>query len=67
MIKLIYFDFNFWRVDILRLCLSHSKTPNINTRELPRKEWFKKKVNFPLVNFQEAMVINGKQFLALTL
>ena len=27
MIKLIYFDFNFWRIDILRLSLSHSNIP----------------------------------------
>ena len=26
MIKLVYFDFNFWKFDILRLCLSYSKS-----------------------------------------
>ena len=60
MIKLIYFDFNFWRVDILRLCLSHSKTPYKYER-VPRKEWFKKKSQFPFGQLP-VMVINGKQF-----
>ena len=27
MIKLVYFDFNFWRFDILRLSLAYSNIP----------------------------------------
>ena len=60
MIKLIYFDFNFWRVDILRLCLSHSRIPYIYER-VPRKEWFKKKKQFPFGQLP-VVIIDGKQF-----
>ena len=42
MIKLFYFDFNFWRIDILRLCLSHSKIPYEYVR-IDRQQWPKKK------------------------
>ena len=42
MIKLIYFDFNFWRIDILRLSLSHSDIP-YKFERLVRNEWPKNK------------------------
>ena len=46
MIKLIYFDFNFWRIDILRLCLSFSKVPYEYER-VPRNDWLNKKETYP--------------------
>ncbi len=46
MIKLIYFDFNFWRIDILRLSLSYSKIP-YNYERIPRNDWKKRKNDFP--------------------
>ncbi len=60
MMKIIYFDFNFWRVDILRLCLSHSKIPYKYER-VPRKDWFKRKNEFPFGQLP-VMIIDGKQF-----
>ena len=44
--KLIYFDFNFWRVDILRLCLSYSNI-SYKYERVPRQDWQKKKQSFP--------------------
>ena len=46
-IRIVYFDFNFWRVDILRLSLSYKNIPYEYER-IPRKDWldFKKKYPF---------------------
>ena len=60
MIKLVYFDFNFWRIDILRLCLSHAKIPYDYIR-IKREEWSKKKKEFPFGQLP-AMIINKKKF-----
>ena len=60
MIKLIYFDFNFWRVDILRLCLSHSEIPYEYIR-IKREQWPKKKKEFPFGQLP-VMIINEKKF-----
>ena len=48
MIKLYYFDFNFWRLDICRLSLSYGNIP-YEYIKIPRKDWMtiKKKGNFP--------------------
>ena len=46
MIKLIYFDFNFWRIDILRLSLSYSKIP-YDYKRIKRQEWPQEKKKFP--------------------
>ena len=46
MIKLVYFDFNFWRIDILRLSLGYSKVP-YEYKRIKRQEWPKEKQNFP--------------------
>ncbi len=46
MIKLVYFDFNFWRVDILRLSLGYSGIP-YEYKRIKRQEWPKEKQNFP--------------------
>ena len=51
MIKLVYFDFNFWRVDILRLSLGYSKVP-YDYKRIKRQEWPKEKKNFHLVSYQ---------------
>ena len=45
-IKLIYFEFNFWRVDILRLCLSYGNIPYEYER-VPRESWSLRKNEFP--------------------
>ena len=42
MIKLIYFEFNFWRVDIARLSLSFAKIP-YKLEQIQRDEFIKKK------------------------
>lgn len=60
MIKLIYFDFNFWRIDILRLSLSYSKTP-YEFEIVPRKEWPKRKKEFPFGQLP-IMIKNNKRF-----
>ena len=46
-IKLVYFDFNFWRIDILRLCLSYANI-EYEFERIPRNEWlnFKDKQPF---------------------
>ena len=46
MIKLVYFDFNFWRVDILRLSLGYSGIP-YDYKRIKRQEWPKEKKKFP--------------------
>ena len=46
MIELIYFDFNFWRADILRLCLSLGGIP-FKYKRLARNSWPKEKKKFP--------------------
>ena len=56
MIKLIYFDFNFWRIDILRLSLSHSDIP-YKFESLARNEWPKNKKKFPFGQLP-VMVLN---------
>ena len=58
MIKLTYFDFDFWRIDIARLCLGYSKIPYKYNR-IVRKDWDKKKNFFP---FQQlpVMELDGK-------
>ncbi len=60
MIKLIYFDFDFWRVDILRLSLSHSNIP-YELQRIPRKNWAKHKKEFPFGQLP-SMIIDNKQF-----
>ncbi len=60
MIKLIYFDFNFWRIDILRLSLAHSNIP-YKFESLVRNEWPKNKKKFPFGQLP-VMVLNKKVF-----
>lgn len=60
MIKLVYFNFNFWRIDILRLCLSYSNIPYIYHR-IPREDWPKEKVNFPFGQLP-VMILNDEPF-----
>ena len=45
-IKLIYFDFNFWRLDILRVSLSFAKI-TYDLERIPRADWLKNKQKFP--------------------
>jgi len=58
MIKLTYFDFDFWRIDIARLCLGYAKIPYKYNR-IVRKDWDKRKNFFP---FQQlpVMELDGK-------
>ena len=60
MIKLVYFDFNFWRIDILRLCLGYSKVP-YEYKRIKRQEWPKEKENFPFGQLP-IMIIKDKQY-----
>tara|TARA_E500000331_G_scaffold25499_1_gene21868 strand:- start:11 stop:646 length:636 start_codon:yes stop_codon:yes gene_type:complete len=60
MIKLIYFDFDFWRVDILRLSLAHSNIP-YEFERIPRKNWSKDKKKFPFGQLP-SMIVDNKQF-----
>ena len=60
MIKLIYFDFDFWRIDILRLSLSFAKIP-YDYQRIPRKEWPSTKKKFPFGQLP-VMILNGKYF-----
>ncbi|MFL2661240.1 MAG: glutathione S-transferase family protein [Alphaproteobacteria bacterium] len=60
MIKLIYFDFNFWRVDILRLCLSYSSIP-YELQRIKRQDWKKKKNQFPFGQLP-VMQVNNQFF-----
>ncbi len=58
MIKLTYFDFDFWRIDIARLCLGYAKIPYKYNRVM-RKDWDNNKKRFP---FQQlpVMELDGK-------
>ena len=58
MIKLTYFDFDFWRIDIARLCLGYAKLTYKYNR-IARKDWDKNKNLFP---FQQlpVMELDGK-------
>ena len=60
MIKLVYFDFNFWRVDILRLSLGYSKVP-YEYKRIKRQEWPKEKENFPFGQLP-IMIIKDKRY-----
>ena len=60
MIKLVYFDFNFWRVDILRLSLGYSKVP-YEYKRIKRQEWPKEKEKFPFGQLP-IMIIEEKQY-----
>ena len=60
MIKLVYFDFNFWRVDILRLSLGYSKVP-YEYKRIKRQEWPKEKEKFPFGQLP-IMIIKDKQY-----
>ena len=60
MIKLIYFDFNFWRIDILRLSLSYSNIPYEYERIL-RKDWINKKKNYPFAQLP-TMIVKDKVY-----
>ena len=59
MIKLIYFDFNFWRIDILRLSLGFSNISYDYVR-VPREEWINQKDNFPFGQLPVMIVNNNK-------
>ena len=59
-IKLVYFDFNFWRVDILRLCLSFANIPYEYER-IPREKWVSKKNQFPFRQLP-VMFLNDKVY-----
>ena len=59
-IKLVYFDFNFWRVDILRLCLSFANIPYEYER-IPRNEWGYRKKQFPFRQLP-VMFLNDKVY-----
>jgi glutathione S-transferase len=60
MIKLVYFDFNFWRVDILRLSLGYSKIP-YEYKRIKRQEWPKEKKKFPFGQLP-IMIIKDKEY-----
>ena len=60
MIKLVYFDFNFWRVDILRLSLAYSRIP-YEYKRIKRQEWPIEKKNF-LFGQLPVMIIDNKQY-----
>ena len=60
MIKLVYFDFNFWRIDILRLSLGYSKVP-YEYKRIKRQEWPKEKKKFPFGQLP-IMIIKDKQY-----
>ena len=60
MIKLVYFDFNFWRIDILRLSLGYSKVP-YEYKRIKRQEWPKEKEKFPFGQLP-IMIIEEKHY-----
>ena len=45
-IKLVYFDFNFWRIDILRLALSYANIP-YEFQRVQRENWAEEKKKYP--------------------
>ena len=45
-IKLVYFDFNFWRIDILRLSLAYAGI-DYEFERIPREDWTKFKNKHP--------------------
>ena len=45
-IKLVYFDFNFWRIDILRLSLAYAGI-DYEFERIPREDWTKFKDKHP--------------------
>ena len=56
-IKLVYFDFNFWRIDILRLSLAYAGI-DYEFERIPREDWirFKDKQPFgqlPVMYYKE--------------
>ena len=53
-IKLVYFDFNFWRIDILRLSLAYAGI-DYDLKE-SKKDWTKFKDKQPLVNYQSCTI-----------
>ena len=60
MIKITYFDFNFWRVDILRLSLSYAKIP-YHYERIVRANWTKEKAKFPFGQLP-VIDVDGKIF-----
>ena len=60
MIKLTYFNFNFWRMDILRLSLSYGRVP-YELIQIKREEWPKVKNQFPFGQLP-VMDLNGKVY-----
>ena len=60
MIKLTYFDFNFWRIDILRLSLSYGQIP-YELNQIKREDWLKEKKKFPFGQLP-IMDFNGMLF-----
>ena len=60
MIKLIYFDFNFWRFDILRLALGYAKVP-YECERVKRQDWPKVKQDFPFGQLP-IMIIDEKKY-----
>ncbi len=60
MIRLVYFDFNFWRVDILRLSLGYSGIP-YEYKRIKRKEWPTEKKNFPFGQLP-IIIFNNKKY-----
>ena len=59
MIKLIYFDFNFWRIDIFDLVLVTLNIP-YDYKRIPKTEWANKK-NFPFGQLP-IMIIGNKKY-----
>ncbi len=59
MIKLVYFDFNFWRFDILRLSLAYSNIP-FECERVKRNDWPKVKQNFPFGQLPIIIIGNKK-------
>ena len=62
MIKLIYFEFNFWRVDISKLSLSYSRIP-YKLEKISRNEFIKKKKAgvFPFGQLP-VMIVDNKMY-----
>ena len=60
MIKLVYFDFNFWRFDILRLSLAYSNIP-FECERVKRQDWPNVKQDFPFGQLP-IMIFNNKKY-----